>query len=91
MTLKDSLHRIETFNVNLLYFRDSSMSNVNQTKTPNSQMMIRNATSLENAVDKVAANSSTGTEDCSITKLLAKLLAVLLEFAGSLAFTIAHA
>jgi hypothetical protein len=50
----------------------------------------QNASSLENAVDKVATNGSTGTEDGRITQLLAELLTVLLDLARSLAFAITH-
>lgn len=46
---------------------------------------------LENAVHEVATNGSTGTEDGCITQLLAKLLTVLLDFAGSLTLAVAHA
>lgn len=51
----------------------------------------RSATSLENAVDKVATNSGASAKDRSVTQLLAELLTVLLEFARSLAFAITHA
>lgn len=51
----------------------------------------RSATSLENAVDKVATNSGASAKDRSITQLLAELLTVLLEFARSLAFAVTHA
>jgi hypothetical protein len=51
----------------------------------------KSATSLENAVDKVAANSGASAKDCSVTQLLAELLTVLLELARSLAFAVTHA
>ena len=66
------------------------MSNANARERQTNEIWKNRAASLENAVDKVATNSSTSTEDGSVTKLLAELLAVLLEFAGSLAFTITH-
>jgi hypothetical protein len=61
-----------------------------QTKTPLAVNAKQNAGNLENAVDKVATNGSTGTEDGCITQLLAKLLTVLLDLARSLAFAVTH-
>lgn len=61
-------------------------------ETPNSVWdKSRSATSLENAVDKVATNSGASAKDRSVTQLLAELLTVLLELARSLAFAITHA
>jgi hypothetical protein len=61
-----------------------------QTKTPLAVNAKQNASNLENAVDKVATNGSTGTEDGRVTQLLAKLLTVLLDLARSLAFAVTH-
>jgi hypothetical protein len=60
-------------------------------ETPLAVNAKKNASNLENAVDKVATDGSTGTEDGRVTQLLAKLLTVLLDLARGLAFTITHA
>ena len=59
-------------------------------ETPLAVNAKQNASNLEDAVDKVATNGSTGTEDGRITQLLAVLLTVLLDLARSLAFAITH-
>ena len=59
-------------------------------ETPLAVNAKQNASSLENAVDKVATDGSTGTEDGRITQLLAELLTVLRDLARSLAFAITH-
>ena len=60
-------------------------------KTPLSVNAKQNASNLEDAVDKVATNGSAGTKDGRITQLLAELLTVLLDLAGSFAFAVTHA
>jgi hypothetical protein len=59
-------------------------------ETPLAVNAKQNASNLENAVDKVATNGSTSTEDGRVTQLLAELLTVLLDLARSLAFAVTH-
>jgi hypothetical protein len=61
-----------------------------ETKTPLAVNAKQNASNLENAVDKVATNCSTGTEDGCVTQLLAEFLTVLLDLAGSFALAVTH-
>jgi hypothetical protein len=61
-----------------------------ETRTPLAVNAKQNASNLENAVDKVTTNGSTGTKDGRVTQLLAEFLTVLFDLAGSLALAVTH-
>ena len=88
--IRYSLYCIQFLAVTFKLLRSNDVNYVQWERLTPTWEIPRTATSLENAVDKVATNSGASTKDRSVTQLLAELLTVLLEFARSLAFAIAH-